>query len=298
MTLKIFRFIDNSNEVKTGIYFEYGEYSDHFDLMKLIEDHPSLFNNIDCGDIPELLNFLNSTDSVDKFFDDKFGEEWENKYSPDEGWKFAVPLDPPKIIAIARNYSEHAKESGAEISEEPIFFSKFITTLLPHKGVIELPKDIGRIDHEIELGVIFGKDCKNTPEDSVMENVCGYTIFNDITAREQQSLDKEKGHPYTRSKGHDTFGPCGPYIIPKKYIKDPYNLELVLLVNGEFRQDGNTKDIVFSIETLVSFISKGTTLQKGDLLITGTPSGVSPLKSGDVITAAISEIGILENPCK
>lgn len=213
-----------------------------------------------------------------------------------QGWEFGIPVQPTKIIAIGRNYTDHAKEMNNEPPKEPMFFSKLTSSMTSNKRPVAIPEGVGRVDHEIELAVIIGSTATRVSQDKAMDHVLGYTIFNDITARDMQKEEGAKGKPWTRAKGFDTFGPCGPYLVPKVMIEDPHNLELELRVNGEVRQTGNTGDMVFKIPELIEFVSDSCTLFPGDVIITGTPAGVSPLKAGDVITAGIDNLGLLESP--
>lgn len=210
--------------------------------------------------------------------------------------RFEVPIcRPSKILALARNYRAHAKELGNMPVEEPIIFSKTINAMLPHHGNIIYPKDVTRIDHEIELGVIIGKESKWIAAEEADESIAGYTIVNDITARDLQKADLSKGWPWLRSKNFDTFFPIGPYIVPKEFIKNPEGLGLILKVNGEERQRGDTSFMINSIPMIISYISRFMTLYPGDIICTGTPEGVSPLKVGDIVEASIEGIGTLVN---
>ena len=209
---------------------------------------------------------------------------------------YDIPITrPQKILCIGRNYLKHAEELGNTPPKEPIFFAKMPSTLLPHEGRIIIPKDQGRIDHEIELGVIISKEGKNIPVDRAYEFVAGYTIINDITARTLQKSDLSKKQPWLRSKNFDTFCPIGPYLIPAGAISDPENLSLTLKVNGEIRQSSNTSKMIFKIPQLISFISQYMTVCPGDIIATGTPEGISELHRGDTVTAEIDKIGILKN---
>ena len=204
--------------------------------------------------------------------------------------------DAQKIICIGRNYPEHASELGNKPPEFPIFFFKTNSCLIAHLDKIILPAfDIGRVDHEVELAVVIGKKGKNIPEDKVNDYIAGYTVFNDITARDLQTQDKSKGKPWARSKSIDTFGPIGPYFIPKDYLKDINDLRISCRVNGEVKQDGNTKDMIFKVDYLIPYISRYMTLYPNDIIATGTVSGVSEIKQGDVIEAYVEKIGTLKN---
>ncbi len=210
--------------------------------------------------------------------------------------KYDVPISrPQKIICLGRNYKKHAREFDSTVPEQPMFFSKLPSALLPHGGLVEIPPDIGRVDHEIELAVVIGEQAANISVENVFDYIAGYTIANDVTARTMQKNDLNNGRPWTLSKGLDTFCPMGPFLIPADAIKDPHNLELELKVNGEVRQKSNTRFMVFKIPELVTFISRYMTLQPGDIICTGTPEGVSALKPGDEIVAAIEGLGRLVN---
>ncbi len=200
-----------------------------------------------------------------------------------------------KILALARNYRAHARELGNEPIEEPIIFTKTSNTILPHNGDIIYPEKITRVDHEIELGVIIGKKLKYADEEDAKKAIAGYTIVNDVTARDLQKADISKQWPWLRSKNFDTFLPMGPYIVPKEFIKDPNNLNLQLDVNGKKRQMGNTSCMINSIPSVISYISGFLSLSPGDVICTGTPEGVAPIKAGDTINATIDEIGTLSN---
>ncbi|MHA1369999.1 MAG: fumarylacetoacetate hydrolase family protein [Promethearchaeota archaeon] len=209
-------------------------------------------------------------------------------------------LHPTKIICLGKNYPAHAKEMDSDVPDEPLFFCKTPTCLIPNNEHIALPKPelgIRRVDHEIELAVIIGKTAKDVPSESALDHVLGYTIFNDVTARDLQSKDRSRGWPWFRSKNLDTFGPIGPNLVLKDDL-NPNNLEMTLKVNGEIRQHGFTRDMHFKIDQLISIISGFLTLEEGDIISTGTPAGVGPLQDGDVVKAEIGAIGTLINPVK
>ena len=210
--------------------------------------------------------------------------------------KFEPPINrPSKIIAIARNYRDHAKELGNKPVEEPIIFSKTTNTILPHRGDIIYPAKLTRVDHEIELGVIIGKETKSVNEEDARESIAGYTILNDVTARDMQKNDLSNEWPWLRSKNFDTFLPIGPYVVLPEFVKDPENMELTLKVNGEERQRGNSSLMINSVPKIISYISGFMTLSPGDIICTGTPAGVSELKVGDVVEATIEGLGTLVN---
>jgi len=203
---------------------------------------------------------------------------------------FDAPITTPsKIICVGRNYMSHIEEMREEVPSEPIFFLKPPSALTGHNSKIVLPVESERVDHEIELAVIIGKRCKGVSPKEAWNTIFGYTILLDITARDLQRKDVT----WFRAKGFDTFCPLGPWIVTKDEIEDPQNLNIELRVNGEVRQRGNTKDMIFKINELISFASKVCTLEPGDILATGTPQGVAPLKHGDIIEGYIEKVGLL-----
>ncbi|AEH24720.1 fumarylacetoacetate hydrolase family protein [Pyrococcus yayanosii] len=200
---------------------------------------------------------------------------------------------PTKIIALAKNYAEHAREMGSDIPEKPVFFLKPPSALIGPNSTIILPRISKRVDHEVELAVIIGKRAKNVPAKRAMEFVLGYTIMLDITARDLQAEAKRKGLPWTIAKGFDTFAPIGPRVVDRREL-DPSDLEIGLKVNGEVRQLGRTSQMVFKIPELIEYISSIMTLEPGDIIATGTPAGVGPLRHGDRVEAWIEGIGKVE----
>ncbi len=198
------------------------------------------------------------------------------------------PLKPNKLILIGRNYVSHAAEGGKPVPEEPLMFLASPTAVIGPGESIRLPNRKDRIDHEAELAVVIGKKGKQIPQDRAMEYIFGYTCGNDVSNRVLQ----EKDGQYTRAKSFDSFKPLGPWI---ETDLDPSNLGIRLTVNGEVRQDGQTKDMIFSVPVLVEAISAVFPLEPGDVILTGTPSGVSPLLPGDEIQVKIEGIGSLSN---
>nr|MDO8111433.1 fumarylacetoacetate hydrolase family protein [Candidatus Sigynarchaeota archaeon] len=207
-------------------------------------------------------------------------------------------LHAKKVVCLGKNYVAHAKEFDSQIPSEPMFFCKTPTCLIANEKPIILPrKELGveRVDHEVELAIIIGEDCKNVNEDEAMDYVFGYTVFNDVTARDLQKRDIAKLWPWFRSKNFDTFGPIGPVIVLRDEL-DPQNIPLELKVNGVVKQKSSTKEMLFPVKKLISFISKYVTLEEGDVIATGTPDGVGPIKAGDTVEATIEPIGTLRNP--
>ncbi|RHZ81359.1 hypothetical protein Glove_121g79 [Diversispora epigaea] len=193
-----------------------------------------------------------------------------------------------KIIGIGRNYIEHAKELGNEVPKEPFFFLKPTSSYLQGGGNIEIPKN-SIVHHEVELGVIIGNPGRDIKHEDAFNHIAGYALGIDLTARNLQEEVKKRGLPWSAAKGFDTFTPVGEFI-PKEKINDSTNVNLWLKVNDNIKQKGNTKDMLFNIPTLIEYVSSIMKLENGDLILTGTPSGVGPIVAGDIITAGL-EIG-------
>jgi 2-keto-4-pentenoate hydratase/2-oxohepta-3-ene-1,7-dioic acid hydratase in catechol pathway len=220
---------------------------------------------------------------------------WE-KFLIKSDYKILAPIQKPgKIIAIGLNYVAHAHEGGKDVPTEPIFFDKAGSVVIGQDDKIEIPDDIGRVDHEIELAVIIGKKAQNVKQENCADYIAGYTIFNDITARDLQKQAKQNQQPWFRSKNFDTFGPMGPCVVTKTEMPLPINLEMELSVNEFTQQKSSTENMVFKIPQLMAYITKYLTLYPGDLISTGTPEGISELHDGDIIEAEIERIGVLRN---
>jgi 2,4-diketo-3-deoxy-L-fuconate hydrolase len=212
-----------------------------------------------------------------------------------------VPLVVPgKVIAIGLNYEDHAAETGAAIPEKPIVFAKYPNTIVGPGEPIKIPPVTREPDYEAELGVVLGRRAKNVSESEALEHVFGYLNANDVSARD---LQRSEGGQWTRAKSLDTFCPIGPYLVTRDEIEDPQDLSIRCILNGEVMQDGSTSKMIFSVAKLVSFLSHGTTLEPGDIIITGTPPGVGMardpqvwLKPGDEVTIEIEGLGSLTNP--
>ncbi len=201
-----------------------------------------------------------------------------------------------KMIAIGRNYAAHAKELGNEAPTEPIYFAKLASTIIAPGEAIEMPTESQRVDHEGELAVVVGKRLRKPKSmDEALAAVFGYTIANDVTARDLQKAAGAVGQPWTRAKNYDTFCPLGPVLVTADEF-DPASVDVRVDVNGVVKQQGNTCDFIFSVGQLLYFVSQKVTLEAGDIILTGTPEGVSPLKNGDVVSVSISGIGTLTNP--
>jgi 2-keto-4-pentenoate hydratase/2-oxohepta-3-ene-1,7-dioic acid hydratase in catechol pathway len=200
------------------------------------------------------------------------------------------PVQPSKIVCVGRNYREHADELGHAVPKEPLIFLKPTSSLLKPGGTIIRPSVSQRTDYEGELGVVIGKTCRNLkPEEDVRPYILGYTCVNDFTARDLQDKDGQ----WTRAKGFDTFCPVGPIVAEGL---DPWaGVTVETRVNGEVRQQGNTRDFIFPLEVIIRYIAEVMTLFAGDLIATGTPKGVGPVVAGDVIEISVAGIGTLRN---
>jgi len=203
--------------------------------------------------------------------------------------KLLAPVLPGKIIAVGRNYADHAREQNAEVPEYPLLFLKAPSAVIGQGENILLPPQSERVDYEAELGVVIGKKGRWIKTENAMEHVFGYTIANDVTARDLQNRDGQ----WTRSKGFDTFCPIGPWIETEL---DPSDALLYCRVNGQVRQMSSTREMIFSVTQLIVFISSIMTLYPGDLILTGTPAGIGALMPGDVVEVEIDGIGRLKNP--
>ena len=206
--------------------------------------------------------------------------------------------DPSKIICLAFNYYDHARDAGLTPSNEPVIFIKPRTTLNHPFNDVVCPYFVERLDYEAELAVIIGKNTKDIEPENASDCIFGYTILHDVSARDIQFKDKQ----FTRGKSIDTFAPCGPWITTKDEIDDPQNLQIVTKVNGEIRQNSSSSKMVISIEKIISSLSKVMTLEAGDIISTGTPAGVAMsmkepkyLKSGDVVEITIENLGTIRN---
>jgi len=202
-----------------------------------------------------------------------------------------APVQPTKIVCIGRNYREHAAELGHEVPKEPLMFLKPASALIDPAQNIIRPRISQRVDHEGELGVVIGKNCRNLRADEdVRDYILGYTCVNDVTARDLQ----EKDGQWTRAKGFDTFCPVGPVVSNEP---DPWaGVSVETRVNGSTRQQGNTRDFIFALDIVIRHIAQVMTLLPGDLIATGTPSGVGPLIAGDVVEVTVQGVGTLRNP--
>jgi 2-keto-4-pentenoate hydratase/2-oxohepta-3-ene-1,7-dioic acid hydratase in catechol pathway len=202
---------------------------------------------------------------------------------------FLPPVTPSKIVCVGRNYAEHAKELGNEVPTEPLLFLKAPSALMTEGGVIVIPAQSQQVEHEAELAIVMGKDAKDILDsENPLDYVFGYMCLNDVTARDLQRKDVQ----FTRAKSFDTFCPVGQFIQTELDISD---LRVTCKVNGEIRQDARTSQMAFPVDFLIRYISRQMTLNKGDVIATGTPSGVSKMNDGDICEVEIEGIGILRN---
>jgi len=231
----------------------------------------------------------------DKISDTSFKDQLEK-------FRLLAPIpDPPKIICLTFNYPAHAKEQNLVSPKEPVIFMKPRTTLCGTDSDIMCPNFIKQLDYEIELAVIIGKTCKNVDESESKDYIFGYMVFNDVSARDIQMRDKQ----FTRGKSFDTFAPCGPWITSADEVTNPQDLQLVTKINGQSRQDSSTKNMFIKIPSIISELSNVMTLEKGDIIVTGTPDGVAMnnpstpfLKNGDKIEMEIEKLGRIQNTVK
>ena len=231
----------------------------------------------------------------DKISDTSFKDQLEK-------FRLLAPIpDPPKIICLTFNYPAHAKEQNLVSPKEPVIFIKPRTTLCGTGSEIICPNFVKQLDYEIELAVIISKTCKNVDVTSSKDYIFGYMVFNDVSARDVQMGDKQ----FTRGKSFDTFAPCGPWITSADEIIDVENLHMTTRINGEIRQNSSTKNMFIKIPSIISKLSKVMTLEKGDVIATGTPEGVALnnpdtpfLKDGDEIEMEIEKLGKIQNTVK
>ena len=202
--------------------------------------------------------------------------------------KILSPCVPTKIVAIGLNYRSHAEELGMALPEDPMVFMKPPTAVIGPDEEIIYPEMSSQVDYEGELAVVIGKKCRFVTEEDSEKYIAGYTCFNDVTARDLQKKDVQ----FTRAKGFDSFAPMGPFI---ETDINPCNVKIETFLNGEKKQSGNTNDLIFPVRTIVSFLSKIMTLCPGDIIATGTPSGIGPMKRGDGVEVRIEGVGNLQN---
>jgi len=225
---------------------------------------------------------------------DPFGE-WitTNWVYPAAEVRLLPPCSPSKIVCIGRNYVEHAKELNNPLPAEPLLFLKPPSSLVASGDAILYPPQSQRVDHEGELGVVIGRRCSQAPEAAAIDSIFGYTCVNDVTARDLQKKDVQ----FTRGKGFDTFCAVGPCLVPRAEL-DAAAVGVRTRLDGEIKQDGNTRDLIFPLGVIISYISQVMTLEPGDLIATGTPAGVGPMQPGSTVEVEVEGIGVLRNPVR
>ncbi len=220
---------------------------------------------------------------------------------PENSLKFLPPLKPRKIFCVAVNYTTHAQEAGGSSVEEPYVFTKFPDNAVAHNEQLLMPKCTNQFDHELELALVIGKKGKYIPSEKAFEFIGGYTIFNDVSYRDRRiHSSKRYITNWLHGKNLDHSAPFGPYVVTSDEIPNPHNLQMTFEVNGEIRQNGNTKDMIHKIPELIEYISNGITLMPGDIISTGTVTGSGLgtgnfLKNGDILKASIENLGTLIN---
>ena len=223
---------------------------------------------------------------------DVFGSpSFDKKPTSWKGVRTLTPVNPSKVIAVGLNYADHARESGKPVPKEPLFWLKAPTSLMPDGGKIEIPFPNHRVDYEAELVIVIGRRVRNVTPNAAARYIWGYTAAQDISDRTIQNAESQ----WARAKSFDTFTPLGPYVETKI---DPHELTIQQFQNGQLRQNSNTSQLIFNCFALVSFISTNMTLLPGDIILTGTPSGVGPIQSGDKLEVRIQGLAPLINTVK
>ena len=228
--------------------------------------------------------------------------EWESLCWPADSCAWLPPVAlPEKIICIGLNYRDHAAESKMEIPKEPVIFNKYNNALVGAAGPVVLPSNSAQVDYEAELAVILGKEAKRVPVEEAAWYVGGYTMMHDVSARDWQFRTGQ----WISGKTFDTFGPCGPYLVTPDEIADPHNLDIRLKLNGQVMQNSNTRNLIFNVPTLISYLSHMFTLKAGDIISTGTPPGVGfarrPqvfLRAGDTVEITVEGLGTMKHACE
>ena len=248
------------------------------------------FIRFSSGSSKEHIGILKSENEIVEITGDMFGEykKTDNVFSLDD-IKVLPPTSPSKVLCVGLNYRDHAAEMNKPLPQAPMLFMKPNTAVIAHNEEIIYPSHMSkRVDYEGEIAVVIGREAYMVEEQDAEDYIFGYTCINDITARDLQKIDIQ----FTRGKGFNTFAPFGPFIETEI---SPDNLGIMTLLNNEVKQDSNTDNLIFKVKTLVSFISKIMTLLPGDIIATGTPAGIGPVKPGDRLEVRIEGIGSLVN---
>jgi 2-keto-4-pentenoate hydratase/2-oxohepta-3-ene-1,7-dioic acid hydratase in catechol pathway len=215
--------------------------------------------------------------------------EFTGKRWPLADVRLLAPILPTKVVCVGKNYAEHAAEMGGRAPADPLIFLKPSTSVIGPNTAIKLPSNSDHVDFEGELAVVIGRPCKNVPAARAASVILGYTVANDVTARDQQKTDQQ----WTRAKGHDTFCPLGPWI---ETVLDGGDVSIRTELDGRIKQDGHTATLIHTIPELVEWISRVMTLLPGDVILTGTPAGVGPIRAGQTVSVTVEGIGTLTNP--
>ncbi len=228
-------------------------------------------------------------DTVQECKGDYFREmEYSGNTYPLDKLRLLAPSCPSKIVAVGLNYKDHIREMRLQTPQEPVIFLKPSSAVLDPEDFIEIPQNVGQVDYEAELALVIRRTCRNIRKEDAKAYILGYTCLNDVTARHIQALDGQ----WTRAKGYDTFAPFGPYIDDSL---NPHETDIMLVLNGEVKQHSNTREFLFPAEELVSFVSRAMTLYPGDVITTGTPSGIGPMMQGDRVEVVLNNEMILRN---
>jgi len=252
------------------------------------------------GEDGDLLQIVRGGDAMLERVREAIDSPMRRTFDLDEVRLTAPLLGPSKIIAVGLNYIDHCKEAGLPVPAEPVLFSKFPNSITGPYDELSWPEAVTKeVDYEVELAVVIGRRGRNIPEKDALDYVCGYSVVNDVSARDLQFANAKQ---WDRSKSLDTFCPWGPYIVTRDEIDDPHNLDVRTVLNGREMQKSNTKNLVFNINRIIAYASQGTTLMPGDLIPTGTPFGVgfsrTPpvfLKHGDVCECEVEDVGRIVN---
>jgi 2-keto-4-pentenoate hydratase/2-oxohepta-3-ene-1,7-dioic acid hydratase in catechol pathway len=255
------------------------------------------------GRLPnDMRSFIEQGESALKIAQEAVGG-WSGNGETLDSVKLLAPIsNPSKLIAIGLNYMDHVRETGAKVPQLAIMFTKYTTSIVGTGDEVRWdPALTSKVDYEAELAVVIGKRAKNVKEEDAFDYILGYMNCNDVSARD---LQNEKGDQWIMGKSLDTFGPLGPYLVTKDEVPEPNNLSIKCILNGKAMQDSNTREMIFKIPYLISYLSRGLTLLPGDVITTGTPDGVGAarkppvfLKDGDVMTVEVEGLGQLTNKC-
>ena len=278
------------------------------ELVIELQKLSSIYNNKEVPFLQDMLTFIQEGEASRVYVEKLLRHFNDNEHLVSQVTrhvkevKVLAPIQyPQKVVCVGNNYMDHCKEQNVDPPKKPLIFSKWASCIIAPEEDIQLPDESEQVDFEAELAVIIGKKGKNICEEEADEYIFGYTIMNDVSARDVQFGDGQ----WVRGKSFDTFAPLGPVIVSKDEIKQPQNLHITFELNGEILQNSNTKHMIFSIPYIISYLSKGFTFEPGDVIATGTPHGVGVfrnppifLKAGDVCTIEIEKIGVLQNKVK